>query len=206
VRAGGGLSIQGGTSTGQNVADACAALANDPELNVGIGPGLVGSTVRPLVTGSSGAVSANPYCHVAYGVLTQGRGLVSYVIPKIDVQLSSVFQSKPGALLAANYNVPVAAVIPSLNRPLSGNAPFATVNLVPPGTQYGDRINELDFRIAKLLRFGNTKTMVALDLYNALNSSATLIYNSTFVPGGTWNQPITVLTARLAKISAEFTW
>jgi hypothetical protein len=206
VRTSGGLSIQGGTSTGQNVADACAALANDPELNVGIGPGLVGSTVRPLVTGASGAVAANPYCHVAYGVLTQGRGLVSYVIPKIDLQLSSVFQSKPGALLAANYNVPVAAVLASLGRPLSGNAPFATVNLVPPGSQYGDRINELDFRVAKLLRVGHTKTMVALDLYNALNSSATLTYNSTFVPGGTWNQPITVLTARLAKISAELTW
>ncbi len=144
------------------------------------------------------------HCHVAYSVLTQVRGLATYIIPKIDVQVSSVFQSKPGALLAANYNVPVAVVQTSLGRPLSGNSPFATVNLIPPGSEYGDRINELDFRVAKILRFGRTKTMVGLDLYNALNSGATLTYNSTFVQGGTWNQPITVLTARLAKISAEF--
>jgi hypothetical protein len=196
VRTTGGLSVQGGTSTGQNVADACAARANDPELAIALGPGLVGSTVG----------LTSPYCHVAYGILTQARGLVTYIIPKIDVQLSSVFQSKPGALLAANYNVPVAVVQTSLGRPLSGNSPFATVNLIPPGSEYGDRINELDFRVAKLLRFGRTKTMVGLDLYNALNSSATLTYNSTFVQNGTWNQPITVLTARLAKISAEFTW
>jgi hypothetical protein len=45
--------------------------------------------------------------------------------------------------------------------------------------------------------------MVGIDLYNALNSSAVLTYNNAFVPGGTWLQPVTVLTARLAKISAE---
>jgi hypothetical protein len=191
-----GLSVQGGTSTGQNVADACAVRANDPELAIALGPGLVGSTISV----------SSPYCHVAYGWLTQGRGLATYVIPKVDVQLSTVFQSKPGALLAANYAVPNSAVISSLGRSLSGNAPNVTVNLIPPGSEYGDRINELDLRLGKLLRFGSTKTMVALDIYNALNSSATLTYNSTFVPGGTWNQPISVLTARLAKISAEFTW
>ena len=90
VRTRGGLTFQGGTSTGQNVADNCAVRASLPELNVGIGGGLVGSTVSPT----------SPYCHVAYGVLTQLRGLGSYTIPKIDLQVSGVFQSKPrGAAL-----------------------------------------------------------------------------------------------------------
>ena len=71
---------------------------------------------------------------------------------------------------------------------------------------YGDRINQLDFRLAKILKFGRTRTMVGVDLYNALNSSAILTYNSSFAPGGAWNTPVTVLTARLAKISAEFTF
>ena len=70
--------------------------ANLPELNAGIGAGLVGSTVS----------TTSPYCHVAYGWLTQVRGLGSYTIPKIDTQVSAVFQSKPGALLSANYAMP----------------------------------------------------------------------------------------------------
>ena len=48
--------------------------------------------------------------------------------------------------------------------------------------------------------------MVGVDLYNALNSSAILTYNAAFAPGGAWNTPVTVLTARLAKISAEITF
>jgi hypothetical protein len=64
----------------------------------------------------------------------------------------------------------------------------------------------VDLRAAKILRFGATKTMVALDLYNALNSSVILTYNNAFVPGGTWLQPNTILTGRVARISAELTW
>ena len=164
-----------------------------PELSQGIGAGLVGSTVN----------TTSPYCHVAYGMLTQLRGLGSYIIPKIDVQFSGVFQSKPGALLSANYAVPNAQVVPSLGRSLAGNAPNVTVNLIQPGSLYGDRVNQLDFRIAKILKYGRTRTMVGIDLFNSLNSNAILTYNNAFVPNGTWLQPVTILTGRLVKISAE---
>jgi hypothetical protein len=192
-----GLTFQGGTSTGQTVADACEARASLTELNLGIGAGLATSTVSPT----------SPYCHVAYGWLTQFRGLASYTIPKIDVQFSGVMQSKPGALLAANYAVPAATVQQSLGRAPSGNVTNVTVNLVAPGSMYGDRINQLDFRAAKILRFGRTKTMIGVDLYNALNSSAILTYNNTYAgPGGTWLLPNSILTGRMTRISAEFTW
>jgi hypothetical protein len=152
---------------------------------------------------TSAVTTVSPYCHVAYGVLTQVRGLSSYVIPKIDVQVAATFQSKPGALLAANYAVPNALVVPSLGRNLSGNAPNVTVNLIAPGTMYGDRINELDFSVAKAIKYGRSRTRIALEAYNLLNSSAVLTYNNTFVPGGTWLQPSTVLTPRFFKITAE---
>jgi hypothetical protein len=129
--------------------------------------------------------------------------LASYQLPVLDVQLSSTFQSKPGAMQAANYAVPNAAIVSSLGRNLSGNAANVTVNLVAPGTLYGDRINELDLRAAKILRHGESRLVVALDVYNALNSSAVLSYNNAFVPGGTWLQPMTLLTPRLIKITAE---
>ena len=113
------------------------------------GAGLAASAVTPV----------SPYCHVAFGILTQFRGFSSYLVPKIDVQLAATFQSKPGAMLAANYAAPNAAVAPSLGRNLSGNAANVTVNLVAPGTMYGDRINQLDLRVAKTLRIGRSRTL-----------------------------------------------
>jgi hypothetical protein len=190
----GGLTLQGGTSTGQNVADACDVRANLVEVNTGIGAGLVGSTVSPT----------SPYCHVAYGVLTQLRGLGSYVIPKIDAQVSAVFQSKPGQLLAANYAMPAAEVARYLGRAPSGNVTNVTINLVEPGSMYGDRINQLDFRFAKNFKFGSTRSMFSVDLYNSLNANPVISYNNTFNPGGTWLQPNSILTGRLIRISADF--
>ncbi len=60
--------------------------------------------------------------------------------------------------------------------------------------------------MAKILRFGGTRSTVSLDLYNVANASAVLTYNQTFVPNGNWLQANSVLTGRLARISAEFTW
>ena len=78
-----------------------------------------------------------------------------------------------------------------------------TVNLIAPGTMRGDRINQLDVRVAKILDLAGTRTMLALDVYNAMNSSAVLTYNPAFVPGGSWLQPLTILTPRFVKITAE---
>jgi hypothetical protein len=99
--------------------------------------------------------------------------------------------------------VPNAAVVPSLGRDLSGNAQNVTVSLLPPAARTGDRINQLDVRVAKILRHGAARTTVALDIYNALNSSAGLTYNNAFVPGAPWPQPNTILTPRFVRITAE---
>ena len=199
TRAGRSFVVSGGTSTGQTVADNCQVRAQLPELATtttgtsAFGPGLATSAVTP----------ASPYCHVAFGLLTQFRGLTSYIVPKAELQLSAVFQSKPGAMLAANYAVPNAAAAPSLGRNLSGNAPNVTVNLVAPGTMFGDRLNQLDLRAARTFKSGRLRTTIGLDVYNALNSSAVLTYNNAFVPGGTWLQPLTVLTPRMLRITGE---
>ena len=199
VRVGRDFAFVGGTSTGQTVADNCEVRARLPELATtttgtsAFGPGLGTSAVTPV----------SPSCHVAFGIRTQFRGLSSYIVPKVDLQLAATFQSKPGPMLAANYAVPSSAVALSLGRPLSGNATNVTVNLVEPGTMYGDRINQLDLRVAKTLTFGRSRTLVALDVYNSLNSSTVLSYNNTFVPNGPWLQPLTILTPRFLKISAE---
>jgi len=202
VRVGKDFTVVGGTSTGQTVADNCGVRARLPELATTttgtstFGAGLMNSTVTP----------ASPYCHVADGVLTQLRGASFYMVPRIDIQLAATFQSKPGAMLVANYAATNADVAPSLGRNLSGNAANVTINLVKPGSLYGDRINQLDLRVAKTLKAGRSRTTISVDVYNALNSSAALTYNSTFVPGGTWPQPSSLLTPRLVRIGAELSF
>lgn len=177
-----GLTVQGGTSTGQTVTDNCEIRAALPE-------------IAPL----------NPYCHVATGFLTQVRGLATYTVPRADIQLGAAFQSKLVVAngLAANYSVTNAAVAPSLGRSLAGNRPSVTVNVVAPGSLYGDRVNQLDVRAAKILRFGRMRTTVGVDVYNVLNSAAILTYNQTFIPGGAWLTPTSVLTARLARVNVD---
>jgi hypothetical protein len=119
------------------------------------------------------------------------------------VLLSGTFRSDQGASLAANYVVSSAEAARTLGRPLSGNAPSITVNLLEPGTVWGDRVNVFDLRVAKILRFGRTRTSVGVDIYNLLNTSAVINYNQAFNPGGRWLVPTTVVAPRFAKLSAS---
>ena len=178
-----GLLLQGGLSTGRTLTDNCEILAKLPE-------------VSPL-----GA----PYCHQVTDFLTQLKFFGSYTVPKIDVQVSGALQSIPGPAIAANQVIPNAVVKPSLGRDLIGGAANVTVNLVAPGTLYGDRLNQLDMRFAKVLKVGRTRTSVNLDLYNAFNVNTVLAENSTYSnPTQTgWRVPTTLVTARFAKFSLQ---
>jgi hypothetical protein len=90
-----------------------------------------------------------------------------------------------------------------LGRPANQAGTTVPIDLIAPGEVWGDRVNELDFRIAKILRFGRTRTNIGFDIYNVLNQAAILTYNQTFAPNGTWLTPTSVLTPRFFKISAQ---
>jgi hypothetical protein len=186
ARPGGGVLLQGGVSTGRQITDNCEILAKVPE--------------------ASGAASPTglPYCHQEQNFLTQVKFLGSYLLPKIDVQISGTFQSIPGPQVSANQVLSSAAVQPTLGRPLAGAA-TVTVNLVPPGTLYGDRLNQLDLRFSKLLKYGKSRTSVNLDLYNAFNVDTVLAENATYsnATATGWRVPTTLVTARFAKISVQ---
>src|SRR5262249_10201072 len=150
VRPTNGLTFQGGTSTGQTVQDFCGLANALPESNIqgvnsGIGFSIPGRTIlwnNPPGTAPTGPTPTQ-YCHITSGFLTDFRGLSSYQVPKVDVEVGVTFQSKPGFRLAANYPVPASVIAQSLGRAPAGNVPNVVVNLVQPGTLYGDRINEL---------------------------------------------------------------
>jgi hypothetical protein len=179
ARPGSRLLLQGGTSTGRTVTDNCEILAKLPEMNV---------------TGA-------PYCHVATNFLTQAKFLGSYTIPRVDVLVSGTFQSLPGPQIVANYVASNAEVRSSLGRDLAGGARNVTVNIVEPGALYGERANQLDIRVAKILRFGRSRTNVGIDIYNAFNGNAPLTINSSF---GAWQQPTEILLARFIKLNVQF--
>jgi hypothetical protein len=186
ARPGAGILLQGGMSTGRTSFNNCEVRAKVPELNI---------------TAPFGVNPTAPYCDITEKMRTQVKLLGTYTVPKIDVVLSSTFQSLPGPLVAANYVVSNSAIQPSLGRPLSGGAANATVNIVGPGTMYGERLNQLDLRFAKILRFGRTRSSINFDLYNSLNGNAVTSQNNNYAA---WQVPLSILDARLFKISAQF--
>ncbi|MEO8257725.1 MAG: carboxypeptidase-like regulatory domain-containing protein [Acidobacteriota bacterium] len=206
LRSSNGLTFQGGTSTGQTVQDICGVSDQLPDALQASQAVAVGVSVPGFSALGSGQTGMAPgqYCHLASGFLTQFRGLASYQVPKVDVEVSASYQSKPGAQLSANYNVPSAVIAQSLGRAPSGGVANVSVNLVTPGSVYGDRVNELDLRLAKVLKYRNTRTKISLDLYNALNANPVLTYNETYSPTTTtWLAPRSVLAARVVKIGAS---
>ena len=184
ARPGQGVLLQGGISTGRTSTDNCALLAKLPE----------------LITTATGATPES-YCHIDTPFLTQAKALTSYLVPKIDVQVSGAFQSVAGPQVAGNLNVPAAVVAQTLGRVPSGGASNIQVNLVRPGSMFGERMNQLDLRVGKVLRVGPARSVLSLDVYNALNSSAVLIESNAYA---IFRRPQTILLSRFAKISWQF--
>ncbi len=193
-----GLYLQGGSSTGGGVRDQCE-LWNHPDL-----PELVGS-------------NQVDNCRVEEPWLWSFRGLATYTIPVIDVLVSSGLQFKPGIAgiggntsatsgdsLDANAFVSRTVLTPILGRPLLNNAAGMTLNYHQTGWKYGDRINQVDLRLAKILRFGGTQTQIGIDMYNLFNSNVALSYQQQY--GAAYLRPTEVLMPRFVRFQATVDW
>jgi hypothetical protein len=170
-----GVMLAGGTSTGRMIRDTCD---------------VVDKVDNP----------SRLYCRQQENFLTQVKFLGAYTIDRIGVLLSGTLQNVPGPPILANYVAATAEVAPSLGRNLAGGARNVTVNLVAPGTMYGERMNQIDVRIGKILTFGRLRATTSLDVYNVLNGNAVLTQSDAFA---TWQQPQRILLARFAKISMQ---
>jgi hypothetical protein len=187
-----GITFSGGTSTGKVVNDFCEIRAAVPENYL-----------------------LNPYCHQESPWLTSLRGLVTYTIPNIDVQLSSVIQDKPNVgtdqigSIASNYTftqADQAAAAAQIGRPLTATGLF-TANLTGPGTVYGPRVRQWDLAAKKIFRLGNYRFTAGVDFYNLLNNNVTLTFNQTFVPNvNGWQSVTSYMNPRVMRLNAEFAW
>src|SRR5258705_4219909 len=152
-----GMFFQGGLSTGRRVEDNCD---------------IVTKVDNPSTL----------YCHRPEPMLTMVKGYGSYTIPKVDVQFSATYQTKPGPLVLAIYTATNAEVAPSLGRNLAGAAPSVDMQLVGPGPYtttnggagplHGERLPPGDLRAPKPLHFGGTRPRANMGILNALNPSA----------------------------------
>jgi hypothetical protein len=194
-----GLVLQGGTNTGRGV-------NNDCEVEIG-------RFGRPLVR--IGTEMA-PACDNTEPFLTTLRGLATYTVPKIDVLISAIFRSQPnaqpgggvatnGASRPANFQMNSAQFLAATGRAFRPGVNSQTVNILPTGEVYGDRINSVDMRFAKVLRFAGTRANVGLDVYNLNNANTPTVFDTTYDPGNPsrWMRPTTVLLPRFVRFNVQ---
>jgi hypothetical protein len=200
-----GITFQGGTGTGRGVRDYCPVTDKLPEI-----------FVTPLSVLANQQVGA---CAVTEPWLTAFRGAVTYTIPRADVLVSSSFRSAAnvqpstvntfvasnGASMSANENVngPILRTS-NLGRDLTPGLAFQTVDLTLPSQVYPDRVNTMDLRVAKVLKFDRYRANVGFDFYNLFNANTGTAFNQVFDPqtnGASWFRPTTVLGARFVRFN-----
>jgi hypothetical protein len=190
ARAQNGLLVQGGIGAGRVVTNNCEIAEQLPE-------------VLHTFFGNNTRFFAFPAdtlerCETNQGWRPSAQGLVSYVIPRIDVQVGGTFQNLPGALVIANANTFTTG---TLGRGYA-LAPFRSFNIVEGGDLYVERLNQIDLRVAKIFRFGGSRTNINFDFYNVLNGNYVIGENATY--GAAWRTPTVILLPRMFKISAQF--
>jgi hypothetical protein len=204
-----GLQFQGGTSTGRGVNDTCDVL--------------IGRFGRPMTPSTAtlaatGVVEGQPDCSATEPWLTTFRGLASYTIPKADVLVSAIVRSQPnvqpgadvatnGASRAANYLMSTTQFQTATGRSLRSGVTTETVNLLLPGQLYGERVNNLDMRVAKIVRIKGTRANIGVDFYNLTNANTHSTVDATYSADPTlasrWLRPTAVLQPRFVRFNVQ---
>ncbi|MQA28438.1 MAG: hypothetical protein GEU82_01170 [Luteitalea sp.] len=125
----------------------------------------------------------------------------SYPLPA-GLRVGATFLSNAGAVAGdiANASLAVNWAVPATLFP-GGRTQAVTVGLIPPGSEYLERWNQLDLEVKKSFRLGRVQIEPAVELYNTLNSNVVLTQNQSF--GSTLGQPQRVLQGRLVRLSSQ---
>ena len=174
------LLVQGGMSTGALSTDNCDQLALLPE--------------------NQGEVAID-YCDANRNWLTQVKLLGSYTFP-YDIQIAATLQNQPGPQRVAEVTYSRTQISAALGRP-SGGSGSIDVDVIPPGTEYGDRFTQFDLRFTKIFTLaGGTRLRAMFDLFNLFNSNAVTREQAGF--GSTWLTPQVTMPGRLGKFAFQF--
>jgi hypothetical protein len=198
-----GLFLQGGISSGKAMTDNCQIVDDVPEA---LTYGAIPTGIQPPVATAPppGPPVSTPaaYCHQETPYLAQYKAAASYNLPWYGIRVSSTFQSGYGPQIVGNtiYNNANRTTSTTLGRPFTLGQ--ANVNVVDPGSEFGDRLNQIDFRFTKIVAMGRTRLDLNVDIYNAFNSDAVIAEIGSWGP--VWRLPLTVIQPRFVKFAARF--
>ena len=186
--------LQGGVSTGRVARDFCDSLGQLPEF-------ATSGRRLPVVGGSSGGqgdTAVLEWCNRSEKWLTQLKLLGSYSLP-YDIQLAATLQNQPGPQRLALMQI--AGQNTSLGRSLTG-VRSRQVNIVEPGSMFGPRFSQVDFRVTKIFDFGsNARFRAMFDLFNVFNANAVVTENLSYP--GNWLEPQAIMPGRLGKFAFQ---
>jgi len=185
------LLLQGGVSTGRTYEEDCEVVRNLPE----------------ATPAARAAANSDRFCRSQSPFLTQVKLLGAYTLP-FDIQASGTFQTSPGPEVTASGTFGNVQVLPSLGRNLATGT-SVNVGLLEPKTQYGERLYQVDFRLAKRFNFSQRRLQLTMDLFNALNGNTVLVQSNTYgatagaAAGSVWQRPQAILPARVVKFGIQ---
>jgi hypothetical protein len=180
-----GFFIQGGVSAGKTATDFCALQGQVPEI------------LRSRAT--RGDTVPVEYCRTGTNWLTQVKLLGAYALP-YDIQVAGTYQSLPGPERGAQVTFTSEQVIAALGRPLAGGG-AVSVDILEPGTVYGDRSHQVDVRLTKIIKLPHARLRAMFDIFNVFNANA--ITNEEYGFGPTYLRPLAIMPGRLAKFAFQ---
>jgi hypothetical protein len=186
--------VNGGMSLGRQRTDICYGVENRSLAFLPTPPG-------------STAPRTTPFCDIHPPMQPNLKLQAAYPLPWWAIQAAATFQSLPGPQILAQQSTSNQQIRGSLGRNLSscGEAQICssrvTLDVLPPGTLYGDRMNQIDLRVSKTVRLGRATIRPTVSVYNLLNASPVLQYRNAYGP--TWPAPTTILTARFVDFGVQ---
>ncbi len=122
--------------------------------------------------------------------LTQFKIAGSFEL-RYAIRVSGTFQSQPGAERSITYQVS-RAVLPALTQPQ------VVVRLNTPGSEFNDRVNQVDMNVSRRFRVNGVDILPELSLFNIFNANPVLSQVNTW--GASLNNAVTILAPRLARL------
>jgi hypothetical protein len=139
-----------------------------------------------------GSLQSYPGAIIGTGTTSQFSGTTWLLTPTTRYAADCVGPCTPGGL-----------VFPSLTEA------SLTVPLRPYGTEFLDRLTQLDVRGSKTFTFGRLRVEGQIELFNVLNSDAADTVRS---PGGTnfgtaaYRQAASAVQGRIVRLGAQMKW
>jgi outer membrane receptor protein involved in Fe transport len=134
------------------------------------------------------ALSGTPQ-NSANGATPSGIGTRWLITPTTRYAANCMGPCTPGALV--NPGMTVASM---------------SVPLVPPGTEFFDRLHQLDFTVSKAISIGRMRWEPEASVFNTLNATSVSAVRSLNYGTSSYQQPATILQGRFLRLGAKVKW